>query len=89
MNLRESFKKEFKMTATPNKEEDVPKAFLLVKYYEQEYLDPIADWFINKFKGMLDKRSADFTDHICRFNDGEQKCECYGQALQDLKNELE
>ena len=22
-------------------------------------------------------------DHICRFNDGEQTCECYNQAIQD------
>jgi hypothetical protein len=26
-----------------------------------------------------------YTDHICRFNDGECKCECYGQALADLR----
>lgn len=27
----------------------------------------------------------EYKEHICRFNDGECKCECYNQALQDLR----
>lgn len=28
----------------------------------------------------------DYTEHICRFNDGDCKCECYGEALADLRS---
>lgn len=37
---------------------------------------------------MVEKRKENFTDHICRFNDTPQKCECYNQALTDLLSTL-
>ena len=26
----------------------------------------------------------DYADHICGFNDGKNRCDCYGKALSDL-----
>jgi len=28
-------------------------------------------------------------NHICRYNDGEQSCECYKQGFEDAKKEFE
>jgi len=30
----------------------------------------------------------DYSKHICRYNDGEFICECYGEALKDLRSRI-
>ena len=32
----------------------------------------------------IERREKDFTDHICRFNDAPQKCECYAKGFSAL-----
>lgn len=29
-----------------------------------------------------------YPEHICRFNDGKQSCECYDKALEELKKKI-
>lgn len=56
--------------------EELPK---LEKKVRQEVLREARE----KIEGI------DKTQHICRFNDGEQKCDCYYKAFADLLSTLE
>lgn len=65
-----------------------------VKYGDvalEDFLDSIQD-FIRQLLShqqsevieKIKERQKNYTDHICRFNDAPQTCDCYGKALSDI-----
>jgi len=38
---------------------------------------------------LISDLEGDYSEHICRFNDGDCKCECYGQARKDTITTLQ
>lgn len=46
--LKKEFKDKFAITATPSNNEDYIKAFLLEKFWKEEILNEIADWWLSR-----------------------------------------
>ena len=62
----------------------------------EEFLDSILDWHNKQmdkaFSLAIDEVEAEYgrmkETHLCRFNDGEQDCECYVKCIIALKQKL-
>lgn len=81
--LREEMKKglETVWQASPHNKERLIEAFL------EYWLDKLAEAIKQDRQHLLEEvRRIDFKEkYICRFNDGEQNCDCYLQALSDVE----
>lgn len=62
-----------------NLEETIMNSGAITTLHQQP-LDAICD--------MLDRKLSDYTDHLCPFNDAPQTCDCYRQALEDVRTAL-
>ncbi len=40
----------------------------------------------NEFLQTISENLPKLKDHVCRFNDGEQECDCYKSCLEDVTN---
>lgn len=50
------------------------------------------EWYRKKilqaFREEIEQAMPEKKDHVCRFNDGDQKCDCYYEALDKVKSNL-
>lgn len=83
--IREDFKKEFAIEVTPNDPEKQTAAFLTEQYWQQAFLDKIADFFFVRFQALDKERVEQIREMLGRNKRWGEVIElAYDEALEDV-----